>query len=192
MIATATEQQTVLNIGCGAYKDGFQLPAEWKSFREIRVDVDPSLNPDFQASMTDLSAIPTESVDAIFCRGALEHVYEHEVSIALGEMRRVLKHRGEIILTTVDLDRVMDGYRIYGLNGVAYESKMGPITIRDMIYGHAGEIAAGHKDMAHHTGFSAATLQLAFSKAGFIVDVGAWQNGETVVPYGLAARGVKP
>ena len=58
---------TLLHIGCGPKRKdkttkGFNTP-DWT---EIRLDIDPSVSPDVTGTMTDMSAVASESVDAIF------------------------------------------------------------------------------------------------------------------------------
>jgi SAM-dependent methyltransferase len=91
-----------LHIGCGGKRKdqttrGFNKP-EWQ---EIRVDIDPKVQPDIVASITDMSAVPDESVDAIFTSHTIEHLYPHEVPIALREFLTVLKPEGFAVIVVV-------------------------------------------------------------------------------------------
>ena len=96
--------QKLLHVGCGhsRKKDagpGFQSD-EWT---EIRLDIDPAVEPDIIGSILDMSAVPSESVDAVFSSHTLEHLYAHELPVALKEMRRVLKPDGFMLSTVPDL-----------------------------------------------------------------------------------------
>jgi len=87
--------KTFLHVGCGPqHKDhttsGFNTP-EWF---ELRLDIDKSVAPDIIGTMTDMSAVETSSVDAIFSSHNIEHLSPHEVPVALSEFRRVLKPDG--------------------------------------------------------------------------------------------------
>ena len=44
-----------------------------------------------RADLTDLSPIADDSADAVWAAHCVEHLYEHEVPIALAEFRRVLR-----------------------------------------------------------------------------------------------------
>jgi hypothetical protein len=55
----------LLHVGCGPKRKslikGFNT-AEWE---EIRFDIDEKVNPDVLGTMTDMSRIPSNSIDAI-------------------------------------------------------------------------------------------------------------------------------
>lgn len=168
-MTVATEQRVILNLACGASQGTDALPTCWRHYEEITVDVDASYSPRFVASMTDLSPIESESVDVVWCRGAIEHLYEHEVPIAMKEMYRVLKPGGEIALTTVDIEKVCAYAANFGLDAPMYRIRSGSevVFVIDMLYGYRKEIELGHDHMAHRTGFSEARLKRAMLDAGF-------------------------
>jgi predicted SAM-dependent methyltransferase len=72
----------------------------------VRLDIDGSVEPDVLGTMTDMPAMADASVDAIFSSHNIEHLYPHEVPIALGEFLRVLKPDGFAIITCPDLQSV--------------------------------------------------------------------------------------
>jgi hypothetical protein len=82
-----------------------------------------------------------------------------------------------------DLEVVADAIREKGLDGVIYQSGMGPITALDMIYGHTGKVSGGNRFMAHHTGFTADTRTKALRARGFLgvavnrLDYSLWATG---------------
>src|SRR4051794_10207136 len=82
----ATSRKIVLNVGCGE-NVGQNLHPSFRTsdWHEIRIDIDPTVKPDFICSMTALTPIPTNSVDAVWSSHNLEHVYRYEVPVALGE-----------------------------------------------------------------------------------------------------------
>ena len=69
----------VLNVGCGpTNKDqlkGFNSD-EWK---EIRFDIDERVSPDLVGTLTDMSAVESSSVDAIYSPHNIEHICPHQV-----------------------------------------------------------------------------------------------------------------
>lgn len=141
-------------MGCS----GDPLPDWLQGFEETRLDIDPSVNPDIVASMTALGDIGT--FDAVLCRHALEHLYAHEVPIALSEFRRVLNHGGHVLIFVPDLQDVQ------ATNEVLFESPSGPITGMDLIYGY--QVATRtNPHMQHKTGFIEATLGAALEHSGF-------------------------
>lgn len=144
--------RTVLVVGAGHDSGEY-----WKDYEVTRLDIDPSTEPDVVASMTDMGAIGP--FDVVYCSHALEHLYPHEVPIALGEFARVLKQGGTAIVLVPDLegvpatdDRLPNaGSDICGLH---------------LYYGDA-RLIPEHPYMAHHCGFVASTLAAAMSAAGF-------------------------
>lgn len=145
----------VLHVGCG----GERLPP-WLDGEETRLDIDERHSPDIVASLTDMSPVEDGSFDVVFTSHTLEHVYPHEVPVALSECLRVLKDGGALIVFVPNLEGVKAD------ETVLYQSPAGPITGLDMIYG-ARWLIKDMPFMAHHTGFVPSTLTQAFVDAGF-------------------------
>jgi len=158
----------VLNVGCGYPGQGLHASFHDDGWRELRLDINPAVDPDFVCSIVDMRPIATGSVDAIWSSHNLEHLHRHEVPVALGEFLRVLRPGGFLLLTVPDLQKVGELVAADGLEDEAYRSPSGPIAPLDMIYGHSASIAHGNTHMAHKTGFTARTLQQLLSAAGFV------------------------
>lgn len=176
-MTVATARRTILNLACGDSQGADALPQCWRDYEEITVDVDASYSPQIVASMTDLSAIESESVDVVWCRGAIEHLYDHEVPTAMKEMYRVLKPGGELGITTVDIEKVCRYVAQFGLGTPMYRTANCENIIHalDMLYGHRKAIRDGHEHMAHRSGFSESILAGAMKDAGFAnVHVKPW------------------
>lgn len=145
---------SVLHVGCGHTP----LPTWLSHYDEVRLDIDPGCKPDIVAGMTDMGDIGP--FDAIYSSNCLEHLYPHDVPVALAEFRRVLRPGGAAIIFVPDLEGVS------ATEEVLYESPCGPITGLDMIFGKISYL----KDtpyMAHHTGFVRETLAQTLEAAGF-------------------------
>lgn len=158
----------LLHVGCGnKRKDrttrGFNTEEWW----EIRLDIDAAVKPDVIGTLSDMSAVASGSVDALFSSHNIEHLYPHEVPRALWEFQRVLKPDGFAVITCPDLRSICARVAEDALLEPAYESPMGPITPLDVIFGHGASIAAGNLHMAHHTGYTRKTLSEALNAAGF-------------------------
>src|SRR5579863_2738013 len=127
--AAGSSEKIVLNVGCGYPLHQRLHPhfqgAQW---RELRLDIDPAVRPDIVCSMTDMAPVAEASVDAVFSSHNLEHLYPHEVPLALAEFLRVLKPGGLLLLTLPDLQRVAEMVAADGLEREAYRSASGPIT----------------------------------------------------------------
>jgi len=172
--ATGQQGRLVLNAGAG-HRSSRQLHPVFRSaqWRETRFDIDPATAPDITGSITDMRATAASgSYDAVWSSHSLEHLHAHDVPLALAEFRRVLKPRGYAIITSPDLEAVATLLLERGLDCVAYVSPSGPITPRDMLFGHGDSIAQGRHAMAHRTGFTCASLGALLLEAGFPVVMG--------------------
>ena len=161
-------QRQLLHVGCGQARSErlpacFQTP-EW---RELRLDIDPGVQPDIIGSITDLSAVASASVDAIWSSHSLEHVHSFEVPLALAEFRRVLAPDGFALITLPDLRAIARHIADDRLCEPLYQSAAGPITALDVVFGYQASVASGNHFMAHRTGFTATTLGEALLDAGF-------------------------
>jgi len=160
--------KTLLHIGCGASTIK-QTTSEFNdgSWQEIRFDIDAKNKPDIIGNMTDLSAISTESIDAIFSSHNIEHLFFHEVFTALSEFKRILKLNGFCIITCPDLQAVSALIAKDQLLNTAYQSPAGPITPLDILYGHSQSIMQGNYHMAHRCGFTKNTLSQVLLQSSF-------------------------
>lgn len=163
-----SNQKTVLHVGCGqanpAKLHATFRGAEW---REIRLDIDPSVTPDIIASITDLAQVESGSMDAVWSSHNLEHLYPHEVPTALREFCRVLKPEGFALITLPDLRQIAKAIADDKLDEPLYQSPAGPVAPLDVLYGFRPALARGNLYMAHRTGFTARTLGNALVGAGF-------------------------
>jgi predicted SAM-dependent methyltransferase len=160
--------KSFLHVGCGPKRKdrttkGFNTP-DWT---EIRLDIDPSVSPDVIGTMTDMSAVASESVDAIYSSHNIEHLYPHEVPLALAEFLRVLKPDGFFVVTCPDLQSVCALIAEDKLTDAAYTSPAGPIAPLDILYGHRPAMARGNLFMAHRCGFTQKVLSATLQSSGF-------------------------
>lgn len=123
--------------------------------------------------MTELGDIGP--FDTVYSSHSLEHLYPHEVPVALREFNRVLRPGGIVVVMVPDLegvpatDEVLPGSRLTGLH---------------LYYGDARFIPE-HPHMAHHSGFVESTLRAAMEAAGFEVTTKRMSN------YNLLGMGIK-
>ena len=132
----------------------------------MRLDIDAAVEPDVLGSMTDMSAVATGSVDAVVSSHNIEHLYPHEVPLALAEFRRVLRDDGYAVITCPDLQSVAALVAQDRLTEPAYFSPAGPIAPLDILYGHRAAMARGNLFMAHRCGFTRDSLAAALISAG--------------------------
>lgn len=160
--------RTFLHVGCGYNRKNTTTPAfntdEW---RELRLDIDKGVDPDIVSSMTDMSGVPDNYVDAIFSSHNIEHLYPHDVPKALAEFVRVLNPQGFAVITCPDLQSVCKLVAEDKLDEAAYISPAGPIAPLDILYGFRPALASGNLFMAHRCGFTLKTLDLCLRSNGF-------------------------
>lgn len=164
-------EKKLLNVGCGPLgrMHGF---AGFEDWHEVRLDIDASVQPDVIGTMTDMSAVPSGSINAIVSSHNIEHLYPHEVPLALAEFLRVLKPDGLVLITCPDLQSVCAQVAKGALASPLYESPAGPISALDILYGHRGAMAAGNLYMAHRCGFTMQVLADTLQACGFSKSVG--------------------
>lgn len=159
---------TFLHVGCGPKRKNRTTAAfnssEWN---EVRLDIDESVKPDITGTMTDMSAVAPGSVDAIFSSHNIEHLFPHEVPVALREFLRVLKDDGFAVITCPDLQSVCALVAQDKLTEPAYTSGAGSISPLDILYGHRPPMARGNLYMAHRCGFTRKVLIATLQAAGF-------------------------
>lgn len=157
-----------LHVGCGIKtKTSTTPPFNSEQWTEIRLDIDEKVKPDIVGSITDMSSVQTGEFDAIFSSHNIEHIYPHEVDVALQEFHRVLNDRGFVMLTCPDLQSVCKLVSEDKLLEPAYESPAGPVAPIDILYGYRPPLAQGNFYMAHRTGFTQSSLTKTFRNSGF-------------------------
>lgn len=159
--------KTFLHVGCGHQTKKGLKGFDSDEWSEIRFDIDEEVKPDIVGTLTDMTAVQTGFVDAVYSSHNLEHLFWHEVVPALREFNRVLKDDGLVVLICPDLQSVCEAVANDKLLEPLYVSPAGPISPIDILYGHRGFIANGNKYMAHNTGFTKKVLDEVFSQAGF-------------------------
>lgn len=159
-------ERVLVHVGCGP-RGGSALPAHFAGWRELRVDVDASVAPDLVADLTDLSPVADGSADAVWAAHCIEHLYAHQVPLALAEFRRVLRDDGFVCLIVPDLQTIGNYLVADRLHEVLYDSPAGPVTPHDIVFGFGAAIAEGRQAMAHRCGFTPSMLQRAFAGLPF-------------------------
>lgn len=182
-----------LHVGCGPVpKEHTPFARENDTWTEVRMDIDPTARPDILGHMTDMSVIPDEAYDAVYSSHSIEHLYPHEVPVALSEFKRVLKPAGFALITCPDLQSVCALVAQGNLEDTAYVSMVGPIAPIDIIYGYRKAMAEGNLFMAHRTGFTAKTLTDSLRRAGFAAIANKSRPPPAFDLWAIAFREVQP
>lgn len=162
-----------LHVGCG-FRDKTKVKGfKEEGWKEIRFDIDKEAMPDIVGTLTDMSQVPDNSMDALYSSHNIEHLYAHEVPQAIREFKRVLKPEGFAVITCPDLQSVCAEVAKGRLVDALYNSPEGPITPFDMIFGHRKAVATGSPYMAHKSGFTFPVLRNTFLQNGFAHTIGA-------------------
>jgi len=156
-----------LHVGCGPQNKSTCLGFNNDNWKEIRLDIDKNVNPDIVGTLTDMKLVETGSVDAVYSSHNIEHIFPHEVPIALSEFYRVLKEDGIVVITCPDLQSAGKAIAQDKLLEPLYESPEGSVTAFDILYGHRKTTADGNIYMIHKGGFTYSLLNSAFYEAGF-------------------------
>jgi hypothetical protein len=154
------------NLGCGP-KGAGRPPPSLEQWRELRVDANAAVEPDVVADLTDLSPIPTGSVHGIWAAHCVEHLYRHQVRLALSEMCRILSPDGFACILVPDLQTVAAYVASDKMDEPLYISPAGPIAPHDILFGLGSDIAVGNTFMAHKCGFTPSALMAEMNAAGF-------------------------
>ena len=159
--------KTFLHVGCGSQNKSSCLGFDNEDWKEIRLDIDKSVNPDIVGTLTDMNSVESGSVDAVYSSHNIEHIFPHEVPIALREFYRVLKEDGIVVITCPDLQSAGEALTQDKLFETLYEGHDGPVTAFDVLFGHRETTADGNVFMIHKGGFTYSVLDRAFYEAGF-------------------------
>jgi len=157
-----------IHVGCGTNrKDRTTRGFNTESWIEKRFDIDGSVQPDIVGTMIDMSSVASESADAVFSSHNIEHLYPHEVPLALKEFLRVLRPDGFLVLTCPDLKSVCALVAQGLATEPAYSLPTGGITPMDILFGHRQLLSQGNLHMAHRCGFTQKSLDDTLLASGF-------------------------
>lgn len=158
----------VLNVG-GNSKE-IPIPPEFDGWDHVLLDIDPKGNPDVVCDARLLTTLAEEEYDCVYCSHNLEHYYAHDVPKVLNGFLHVLKSDGFACIRVPDMGAVMRRCVIEDLDfdDVLYQSGIGPITVKDVMYGYGIEIErSGNEFFAHKTGFTKKSLEAILLRSGF-------------------------
>ena len=160
--------KTFLHVGYGLQNKSSCFGFNNDNWKEIRLDIDKNVNPDIVGTLTDMKLVETGSVDAVYSSHNIEHIFPHEVPIALREFYRVLKEDGMVSIACPDLQSVCEAVVKDKLLEPLYETPEGDkISPIDILFGWRLPIAQGNEYMAHKGGFTYSALNSSFFEAGF-------------------------
>jgi hypothetical protein len=159
----------VLNVG-GNSRD-IKLPDIYDGWRNVLLDIDPRGEPDVVCDARKLITLPASEYDAVYCAHNLEHYYRHDVAKVLAGFLHVMKEDAFAHIRVPDMGAVMKivAEKNLDIQDVLYQSRAGPITVSDVIYGYGVEIErSGNDFFAHKCGYTRKSLLAVLSQAGFV------------------------
>ena len=159
--------KTFLNVGCGPQSES-KIRGFDNNWKEIRLDIDVGVNPDIVGTLTDMKKVETASVDAVHSAYNIDHIYAHQVPIALSEFYRVLKDDGIVFVRCPDIQSVCEAVLQDKLLDPFYETEDGTtIAPLDILFGNREEITECNEYMTKKCGFTYSVLNAAFAESGF-------------------------
>jgi len=153
------ETKKILNVG-GNNKT-ISIPDYYAGWRHDLLDIDPRGNPDIVCDARELTRLPGEIYDAIYC--------SHNLAVVKG-FHHMLKENGFAEIRVPDISQVIKAMQDQSidLHEQLYTSASGPITAHDVIYGFQKEIEQSCQDFyAHKTGFTPQSLVRVLLAGGF-------------------------
>ncbi len=163
-------QQTRKVLNVGGYNKNIVLPPQYKGWQHVLLDIDQKRNPDIICDARELMSLPANEYDAVYCSHNLEHYYRHDVPKVLRGFIHVLKENGFADISVPDLDTLMKTVvqKEMDIDDILYQVPIGPIKVRDVIYGYGVEIEqSGNDFFAHKTGFTPKSLKGILNECGF-------------------------
>ena len=180
------QRRVCLSVGAGPNRG---LPRHYRDFEAVTLDVDPDTRPDICADVRDLSALASESFDAVYMAHLLEHFERHELTVVMNEVERVLKLGGFVEIRVPHVQAVFEAV-VNGadLDDPLYQSAMGPIDALDVLFGHGRSLAEGKNFMAHRTAFTPGLLERVLTSSGLKIELLQPTDGMRFELCGIARK----
>lgn len=172
----------VLNVGGNNHT--IALPSHYAGWSHILLDIDAKGNPDIVHDARQLTQLPAAEYDAVYCSHNLEHYYRHDALRVVGGFYHVLKDDGFAHIIVPDIGDLMRTVveKQMDIDDVLYQSAMGAVTVRDVLYGYGPEIESSGNDFyAHKTGYTRKALIALLHGCGFYYTYIGSGNLEIVV-----------
>lgn len=143
-----------------------------KNFRNdgwhvVSVDTHEDQKPNYVGSITQLSMIGDQSVDAVWCPHVMQKLFAFQIPMALKEACRVLKYNGVFYMTVPDAQIASAYFAHNRATETLYHSPAGPVTPMDLLFGFQPVIQRGNTSLTHHCAFTSESLATLMRESGF-------------------------
>jgi SAM-dependent methyltransferase len=161
-------RKVVLHLGWMSALEGRLTPLfpaeEW---REIRFDCDARAKPDILGRLDKFEGIADGSIDVVYAPQLIQRFPLPGVPLIIREMMRVLKDGGRAIITAPNAQIAATYLANNQPFQPLYETKLGPITPIDLLYGLRAGIVQGENHYQHRSGYTYEQMGLLLRDAGF-------------------------
>jgi SAM-dependent methyltransferase len=161
-------QRRFLNVGGGSKLT--PVPPVYDGWEHFLLDIDTKGEPEICLDARELATLEAGRFDAVYCSHNLEHYFAHDVKRVLAGFHHVLKDDGFAEIRVPDMGGLFQEVieRKLDIDDVLYQSPLGPIMVRDVIYGLGKEIEQSGVDFyAHKTGFTRKSITAALNGSNF-------------------------
>ncbi len=166
-VSDITKRKKCLHVGSGtAGREDTHHRFKGDDWDHVRLDLDPSVQPDIVSDIRTLAGIENESVEGLYSSHNLEHLHYNDVFLALKSFHRVLKDRGQMVLLVPDFQAACEAVANGDGLKPLYTSPAGPVAPIDMIFGFRPYTYDNHF-MRHLTGFTEVWLRNVLIDQGF-------------------------
>jgi SAM-dependent methyltransferase len=158
----------VLNVGGGS--KAIPIPGHYEGWDHVLLDIDARQQPDVVCDARNLTSLPAELYDAVYCSHNLEHYFRHDVPRVLAGFAHVLRSHGFAEIAVPDVKAVFADVlkNDMELDDTLYDSNAGPISANDVVYGLGRQIATSGNDFyAPKNAFTKRSLSEVLRAAGF-------------------------
>jgi hypothetical protein len=158
-------------LDVGGHDQNIPLPAQYRQWKRVILDIDASVKPDIVCDARFLcDKLPAFGYDAVYCSHNLEHYYHHDVTKVLKGFLHVLNDDGFVHIRVPDLKELMRRVvkQDLDLEDELYRAPIGSVKVRNVIYGYTPEVErSGYDYYAHKTGFTPQSLGHLLKSVGF-------------------------
>src|SRR5262249_17723561 len=144
--------KSVLNVGGNS--KAIPIPPYYAGWEHHLLDIDPRVEPDLLMDARELVQATPGRYDAVYCSHNLEHYHRADAAKVVAGFSHVLKEDGFVEIRVPDVLAVIQHVAKNGMDvdDVLYQAPVGPILVRDVLYGYSGEVEKkGNEFFAHKT-----------------------------------------